>query len=109
VRAALVSRGDAELQDTVYLGYKEQRLVPRRAARVELFTADELEIIDQVVDELAGTSGAEVTALSHEEMGWRMVEDGETIPFEAAFLRRPLVTERIRRHAGELASRRHRD
>ena len=35
-----------------------------------------------------------------------MVEERETIPYEAAFLRRPVVTEAVRRQAAALAAQR---
>ncbi len=62
-------------------------------------------VVKQVVDELRTHTASGVSAISHEEMGWRMVDEGETIPFEAAYLRKPVLTDAIRSHAAGLASR----
>jgi hypothetical protein len=106
VRDALISSGAATLKEDVYLGYSQKRLVPLREPDLALFSADELEVVDQAIEQLKGRSGTEASDLSHEDMGWRMVEDGETIPFTAAYLRLPVLSELIRRRAAELAANR---
>ncbi len=48
----------------------------------------------------------EASELSHRELGWRMVEMGEDIPYEAAYLAPSAEpTEAIIRHAQTLAGR----
>jgi len=106
VRQRLVDEGDASLVDETYLGLVQQRLVPLRQADVSLFDPQELAVVDNVVAELYGTTATDASLISHDEMGWQMVEDRETIPYEAAFLRRPAVTETVRRHAARLAENR---
>lgn len=106
VRDALVAAGDASFREAVYLGYKQNRLVATRPAKRAMFSPGELDVVDQVLAELTHYSGAQLSDLSHEDMGWRMVDDGETIPYEAAYLRRPVATDRIRRRASELAAQR---
>lgn len=104
VRDALIGAGDATFEEVVYLGYRQKRLVAMRKADRSLFSPGELGVVDQVLAELTHYSAAQLSDLSHEDMGWRMVEDGETIPYGAAYLRRPVVTDRIRRRATELAA-----
>lgn len=103
IRQQLVADGDAVIEDDVFNNYPQQRLTPTRAADTSLFTKDELEAVDRVVKELWGQTGSQVSAVSHEEMGWRMVEEGETIPFLAAYLRPPRMTPAIAARAAELA------
>lgn len=104
VRDALIEQEAAELVAEEYLGYVQQRLVARRPADTSLFAASELEIVDQVLEELRQHTGTGASNLSHADMGWRMVEMGETIPYESAYLRRPVLTEAVRRHAAHLAA-----
>lgn len=42
--------------------------------------------IDQVFDDLDGLNVRQVSDLSHEEPGWRLVNDGDVIPYEAALV-----------------------
>ncbi len=88
VRNALVESGDAALEEHDFLGYKQHRLVPTRDADISVFDIEELQTIDDVFSDLEGMNGREVSDLSHEEAGWRLTEEGETIPYTAALIPR---------------------
>lgn len=104
VRDRLIERGDAELVDDEYMGYALHRLKPLREADTSRLSAEEIRQVDQAVDALWGKTANEASELSHREMGWRMVELGETIPYEAALLAHEVeVTPAMRKHAEQLA------
>jgi hypothetical protein len=42
--------------------------------------------IDKVLEDLDGLNARQVSDLSHDEAGWRLVDIGETIPYEAALV-----------------------
>ncbi|MGQ0824686.1 MAG: Panacea domain-containing protein [Actinomycetota bacterium] len=86
VRDAMLRGGDAEIVQSSFLGYEQHRLVPIRAADVSVFTADELATVEAVLDDLRNLTATQVSELSHAEPGWKIVDDGETIPYEAAFI-----------------------
>jgi hypothetical protein len=106
VRDRLVSTGAAKVRRETYLGFVQHRLVASRKADLSLFEPDEVEIVNQVLNEMRGRSAGEASALSHDELGWQMVEDGETIPYETAYLRRAVPTAKVRQHAEELVAKR---
>ena len=106
VRDHLVDSGQARLLEEEYLGYRQARLIPLREPDLSLLTAEEIETVDQALAEVEGTTGTRLSELSHEEMGWKMVDEGETIPFEAAYLKPPVVTPAMREHTARLAARR---
>ena len=54
IRDRLVASGEAAIVAEDVLGYKQQRLVPNRAADTSVFSDEELETIDQVLDDLVG-------------------------------------------------------
>jgi uncharacterized phage-associated protein len=86
-RRELEASDDAEWVDRAYLGgYTQIRVIPKREADITKFTADEIAIVDRVIDELRNRSAAEVSALSHEAVGWRIAQLGQEIPYESAFL-----------------------
>jgi uncharacterized phage-associated protein len=107
IRQILIESGAAELQLATVFGYAQQRLTALRDPDMSQFSEAEIEIIDQVIDLLCGKSAAELSAISHREMGWRMVEDGGDIPYESALIRSPRLTEDVRSHAQFLAERFH--
>ncbi len=106
VRSALVEAGAAEIREESYLGRTIHRLVPLRAPDFSRLSRSEKELLDQAIEAVRGRSGADVSAASHREPGWQMVGDNETIPYETAFLRTPVVTEAVRRRVAELAAER---
>ena len=86
IRDSLVERGDVEISTEDFLGYSVHRLVPKRAADTSVFSQAELGTIDKVIGDLEGLTARQVSDLSHEEAGWRLVEFGDTIPYESALL-----------------------
>lgn len=86
VRKRLLAAGEAEIQEEDFLGRPQHRLVPRRPADLSVFSPEERETIDDVLDQLAGLTARQVSDLSHEEPGWEFTEQGETIAPASAFL-----------------------
>lgn len=91
IRQKLIDSGAAELVEEDFLGRPQHRLIPSRAANLEMFTDEELQTIEDVLDQLAAMTGTQVSELSHQEPGWRLTEVSETIPFATAFLDFPQV------------------
>ena len=86
VRDALIAAGDVVIEREEFLGYEIHRVVPRRPADLSVFTPEELETVNKVLADLESLNARQVTDLSHEEAGWRLVEEGQTIPYEAALV-----------------------
>ena len=105
-RAALIASKSAEIREETYLGRTMHRLVPLRSPDLSKLSPSEREMLDQAIAAEKGRSGNESSAASHREPGWQMVEENESIPYETAFLRPPVVTERVRRRIAELAKER---
>jgi len=104
VRKGLVDAGDAEIRAESYLGYEQHRLIAKRPPDLSLFSPEELDSVDRVLEDLAHLTAAQVSALSHAEPGWLLVDDGERIPYEAALIApEQLETPTSRRLAAEVA------
>jgi uncharacterized phage-associated protein len=86
VRDRLVAEGAAEIHREDFLGYTVNRLVPLRPADTSVFSSEELATIESVLDDLDGLNARQVSDLSHEEAGWLLVDEGDTIPYEAALV-----------------------
>jgi hypothetical protein len=67
----------------------QHRIAPLRSPKLEKFTPEQISIIDQVVDALKDKDADEVSELSHDFVGWKIVKEGEEIPYETVFLRDP--------------------
>ena len=72
----------------VVLQHDEERLVPlvESAYFDGMFSDPELEAIGWTLDTLSGMTASEAAEYSHGEVGWVIAVDGETIPYEAAYI-----------------------
>ena len=107
IRDSLVERGDVEISMEDFLGYSVHRLVPKRAADTSVFSEAELTTIDKVIGDLDGLTARQVSDLSHEEAGWRLVEFGDTIPYESALLGAAQISTPTSRRLEQHAASRH--
>lgn len=107
IRQKLVDSGAAELVEEDFLGRPQHRLIPSRVANLEVFTDEEIQTIEDVLDQLAAMTGTQVSELSHQEPGWRLTEVSETIPFATAFLDFPQVETPTSKRLSESVEKRY--
>jgi uncharacterized phage-associated protein len=106
VRRELQASGAAELVTEHYLGYEQHRLHALRSADISVFSAQELATLDSVLGDLVDLTAAQVSQLSHEEAGWMVTEEGDTIDYATAYIAAEQVsTPTSRRLAAEVAER----
>ena len=89
VRSALLEAGDTVVRRKSCHAKIQDRLVPLREANLDLFSAREISIVDEVIDALQNRSAQEVSDLSHQLLAWQLADSGETIPYYAALLESP--------------------
>lgn len=74
-------------------GYVQSRIVPLRQPNLDLFTAQQMEVVNRVISALWHKTATGVSNLSHGK-AWEVAEDRGPIPYEAVFL----SDERINRY-----------
>lgn len=102
-RDTLLGDGSVTIESRHVLGYVQQRVSARRAARREFFTLEELSIVDEVIESLRPFTGRQVSEMSHQEPGWKIAEDLETIPYATAWLSPDQLTQDQLEHGFEVA------
>jgi len=85
MRQELEGAGDAVVEKRTRLTHEQHRLVPLRDPDLSLFSSREIAIVDEVIERLKGRAAWEVSMLSH-GMAWNVPAEGESIPYQAAFL-----------------------
>jgi hypothetical protein len=85
----LLLEGAAALTPVMRFTYTQQRLTALREPNLNLFSGEEIAIVDQVIGALRNANAAEVSERSHGTVGWRAASVNETIPYGAAFLLAP--------------------
>ncbi len=86
VRRSLIEEGALRLEISVFAGgYELHRTIPLREPAMSLFSADEVALVDEVIDDLWGQTAAEVSDASH-DIRWRVVNLHDPMPYELAYL-----------------------
>lgn len=74
-------------------GHTQHRTVNLRSPNLKVFKADQIAIVDQVIDALATADAETASELSHRMIGWIAARDNETIPYETAFVSNQPLTD----------------
>ena len=83
-------------------GMTQVRVVPRRSPDLSLFSAEEISLVDRILEVLAGVTATSLSEFTHLERGWQAASYRETIPYETVFLSTDGATESDKLRAEEL-------
>ncbi len=82
-----------------------QRPVALREPNTQLFTPEELALIDRIIAEHWGETATDVSDFSHEFLGWQAARWREPIPYGTVWLSAPTLTPEEVQRGLELAAR----
>lgn len=96
VTTKMQNDGEFAIQETQYCGYPQKKPIALRPADVSVFTPQELNLIDQIIQKHRGKNATQISDQSHLFEGWRVAREQETIPYQTALVgfRKPTVAER---------------
>lgn len=104
VREKMEAKGEIAIAVQQYGSYPQHRIVPLRPADLSEFDGQDIAQVDMVIDALWGVTATQCSNLSHQR-AWRIAENQETIPYEAALLSDESVTDYEINRAKELSKR----
>lgn len=93
VKRRLAADSAAEVLVSRYYGRKQHRLVPLREHQAGVFSQEQLDVVDDVIESLKDFTGTEASNVSHESIAWRVPQMKAPIPYEAVFLSMPTDDE----------------
>lgn len=70
-------------------GRPQETIIAKREANLDVFKPRDIALADYVLRHLRDNDAKEVSALSHEFIGWYLAGDQEDIPYETIFLGDP--------------------
>lgn len=73
--------------ESSYFAYPQTKYLPLRKADLSKFKANEIEVIDDVLNRLSDMNAAQISEYSHNDIPWLATEDGEIIEYETVFYR----------------------
>lgn len=105
----LEARGDIVSEEVEYYGKRLKRITAKRDPDMSAFSEDELAVIEGAIRRFGYESATHLSELAHLELGWRLADWKEEIPYRTAFLGAGGVTDADIRRGEELASLYHWD
>lgn len=83
----MMEKGEIEKIKSRYFQHDQKKYLPRRAADLEILSAQEIQHVDEVLARLAWKNAAELSDYSHSDTPWRVHKMGEEISYESVFYR----------------------
>ncbi len=93
IRQEMEHNGELAIQPAVVQGMSQKRPVNLRPPELSEFTAEQIALVDRVIDLLKEATGFQVSSYTHGWHGWIAAEDKETIPYETVFINDAPLTE----------------
>lgn len=84
MKKAMKDAGELGLQDLPLKPWR--RTVNLRQPNLEVFTAQQVALVDQIIEAFKESDGDHLSLISHKMPCWIMPRLGETIPYEMVFL-----------------------
>lgn len=102
VQRALCEQQELLVIEREYYGRRQNKSIALRDPDLSLFTATEISVVDRLIRQCWHLNGTEMSDVSHDFSGWRLAEEGETIPYSVALIYTRQPTESEIAYAKEL-------
>jgi len=86
--------GDLTEVKNKYFEHSQTKYLARRVPDLSVLSAQELQVIEDVLCRLSDKNGAEISAYSHGDVPWLATEEGLVIDYDLAFYRTPPYSQR---------------
>jgi hypothetical protein len=83
----MISNKELECVQSKYFNFPQRKYLPHRASNLSQLTAEELQLIDDVLNKLSNMTAAEISGYSHGDVPWITTPNGEKIDYESVFYR----------------------
>ncbi len=90
----MMQHGEMEKVKSKYFQYPQAKYLPRRKPNLSKITAQELEVIEDVLNRLSDMNATQISTYSHEDIPWKTAKNGEFIEYESVFYRTPAYSVR---------------
>ncbi len=78
---------EIEAVKSQYFKYEQKKYLPIKRPNLNIFSAREIEHIDDVLARLSDKNAREIENYSHGDIPWKVAEDGKPLSYESVFYR----------------------
>lgn len=80
-------KGELEAVKSNFFKYEQKKYLPHIRANLNVFSAREIELINDVLARLSDKNAKEIENFSHEDIPWKAAEEGKPLSYESVFYR----------------------
>lgn len=90
----MIEKREIEKIKSKFFSKDQKKYLPLRNARLAILSANELQLIDEVIDRLSDKTATQISEYSHGDLPWQVAEDQGIIEYETVFYRTPQYSVR---------------
>jgi len=83
----MIEGKEIEKVKSEYFNFPQTKYLPHRKPDLTKLKANEIEVIDDVLNRLSEMNASQISAYSHNDVPWVTTTDGEAIEYESVFYR----------------------
>ncbi len=83
----MIQEGSLARVSNEYFNYPQTKYLPRIEPDMTAFTANELEVINDVIRRLGSLNASRISEYSHKDIPWMTAQEGKQIKYESVFYR----------------------
>jgi hypothetical protein len=110
VRAKLEAEGALAVRSSPVYTFSQERTIALRDADLSRFNGSDIALVDAVIEQLKDKTSEQVSEMTHDMAGWKVVNYGDDIPYVTIFVDdEPEITEvqveqakRVRQRFGDI-------
>jgi len=85
----MINKGEIEKVKSDYFNYPQTKYLPRNKPDLTKLKANEIKVIDDVLNRLSDMNASQISDYSHGDVPWLTTNEGEVIEYESVFYRTP--------------------
>ena len=90
----MIEHQEIEVIKSKYFQHLQKKYLPHREPDLSLFNANEIKVIDDVLQKLSGMNASTISEYSHQDVPWVVTPDRQKIDYESVFYRTPAYSVR---------------
>jgi len=90
----MIEKKEIEAVRSKYFEHMQKKYLPHRDPDLSVFNANEIQVIDDVLQKLSGMNASTISAYSHQDVPWIVTPDRKRIDYESVFYRTPAYSVR---------------
>jgi hypothetical protein len=89
----LLSEDKIKIEETIYFGFKQKKVIPKITYDLRGFSDDEKNFVDSVIKKFERWNGSDLTNWTHSLIPWLITSDKEDIPYHSIFMLKNIPVE----------------